>query len=150
MSLSEKKKKEDGEEATSRQKSGRQRSSKVEVCQRKVFETMLRPMVHGDLFSFVPSSPSPSLLLSLSLSVSVCLLVVLRLVLWCGVWSVWCVRVVVWCETLKKTVWIQKNASVCTFKTSQCMPAQRAHVLKHVRVVPVHTGTFSAYIWGRV
>ena len=34
------------------------------------------------------------------------------------------------------------GASVCTFKTSPCMPAPRAHVLKHVRVVPVHTGTF--------
>ena len=43
-----------------------------------------------------------------------------------------------------------KHVPICTLKTSPCMPAQRAHVLKHVRVVPVHTGTFSTYIWGRV
>ena len=35
-----------------------------------------------------------------------------------------------------------KNAPVCTFKTSPCMPSTRAHLEKHVRVVPVHTGTF--------
>ena len=50
------------------------------------------------------------------------------------------------CGTLKKNVekpvFGFKNASVCTFKTSPCMPAPRAHVLQHVRVVPVHTGTF--------
>ena len=31
---------------------------------------------------------------------------------------------------------------MCRFKTSPCMPAQRAHVLKHVRVVPVQLGHF--------
>ena len=31
---------------------------------------------------------------------------------------------------------------MCTFKTSPCAPAPRAHVEKHVDVVPVHTGTF--------
>ena len=35
-----------------------------------------------------------------------------------------------------------KNASVCTFKTSPCVPAPRPHVLPHAGVVPVHTGTF--------
>ena len=30
---------------------------------------------------------------------------------------------------------------VCHFWTSPCMPAKRAHVFQHVRVVPVHTGT---------
>ena len=38
-----------------------------------------------------------------------------------------------------------KNASVCTFKTSPCMPAPRAHVFQHVRVVYVlnrHTEAF--------
>ena len=44
-------------------------------------------------------------------------------------------------ENVEKPVFGFKNASVCTFKTSPCMPAPRAHVLKHVRVVPVHTGT---------
>ena len=28
------------------------------------------------------------------------------------------------------------------FKTSPCVPAPRRHVVTHVRVVPVHTGTF--------
>ena len=61
-------------------------------------------------------------LLSLSLSFSV---------------SVWCC--VVWCVARLGT---QKKTSVCRFKTSPCVPAPRAHVLPHVRVVPVHTGTF--------
>ena len=30
---------------------------------------------------------------------------------------------------------------VCPFNTSPCMPAPRAHVFQHVRVVPVHKGT---------
>ena len=38
-----------------------------------------------------------------------------------------------------------QNASVCTFNTSSCVPAPRAHVETHVRVVPVHTGTFWTY-----
>ena len=68
--------------------------------------------------------------------------VVLCLVLSC---VVVCVRVSV-CDS---RVQIQ-NASVCTFKTSPCMLATRAHMFQHVRVVPahhgdvsnVHTGTF--------
>ena len=40
-----------------------------------------------------------------------------------------------------------KNVTVCTFKASPCVPAPRAHVFQHVRVVPVHTGTF--WIYGR-
>ena len=31
---------------------------------------------------------------------------------------------------------------VCPFDTSPCVPAPRAHVFQHVRVVPVHTETF--------
>ena len=31
---------------------------------------------------------------------------------------------------------------VCPFDTSPCVPAPRAHVFQHVRVVCVHTGTF--------
>ena len=42
-----------------------------------------------------------------------------------------------------------KNASVCAFQTSPCMPAPRAHVVQHVRVVLVHTGTFLTYTRGR-
>ena len=41
-------------------------------------------------------------------------------------------------KTLKNTYLASKKASVCTIKTSPCMPAPRAHVLKHVRVVLVH------------
>ena len=39
---------------------------------------------------------------------------------------------------------VQKN-SVCRFKTSPCVPTPRPHVVTHVRVVPVHTGTFWIY-----
>ena len=35
--------------------------------------------------------------------------------------------------------------AVCPFKTCPCVPAPRRHVVTHVRVVPVHTGTFSMY-----
>ena len=38
-----------------------------------------------------------------------------------------------------------RKTSVCTFKTSPCVPAPRAHVSTHVRVVPLHTGTFWIY-----
>ena len=34
------------------------------------------------------------------------------------------------------------ETSVCRFKTSPSVPAPRPHVVTHVRVVPVHTGTF--------
>ena len=34
------------------------------------------------------------------------------------------------------------SLSVCPFKTSPCVPAPRAHISTHVRVVPVYTGTF--------
>ena len=42
-----------------------------------------------------------------------------------------------------------KTPYVCTFKTSTCMLAPRAHVETHVRVVPVHTKTFGTYTRGR-
>ena len=75
--------------------------------------------------------------LSLSLSVSVCLCLspwccvlccgVVCAVLWCGVkrWKTPCVH------SKHSRVYVQ-NIPVCTFKTSPCMPAQRAHMLKHV------------------
>ena len=54
------------------------------------------------------------------------------------------VCVCVCCGTLKKCgekpVCGFKNASVCSFETSPCMLAPRAHTFQHVRVVPVHTG----------
>ena len=110
-------------------------------------------LVLSCLFSL---SLSRLLLSSLSVSLCLCLRVMLCVVL-CGVtlwsWGCWwswcvfgvCVCVCVCCGTLKnveKTVWGFKNASVCGFKTSPCMPAPRVHVFQHVRVVPVHTGTF--------
>ena len=44
-------------------------------------------------------------------------------------------------------VYVQ-NALVCRFKTSPCMPAPRPHVVTHVCVVPVRTGTFWIYTRG--
>ena len=84
-------------------------------------------------------SLSLSLFLSVSVSVSLCLRVVLCVVVLCGVCGVVCV---VWCVARLGT---QKKTSVCRCKTSPCVPAPRAHVLPHVRVVPVHTGTFCIY-----
>ena len=74
------------------------------------------------LFSFVFSFLSLS---SLSVSVSVCGVV-------CAVW----------CGTLKNPVCRFKTPRCVHSKTSPCMPAPRAHVETHVRVVRVHTGTF--------
>ena len=37
------------------------------------------------------------------------------------------------------------KTSVCRFKTSPCVPAPRPHVVTHVLVVPVHTGTYRIY-----
>ena len=45
----------------------------------------------------------------------------------------------------KSHVLPMKNVSVCRFQTSPCVPAPRPHVVTHVRVVPVHTGTFWTY-----
>ena len=78
---------------------------------------------------------SVSLCLSLSLSVSLCLSLCLSV---CVVWCVWCPRVYVQ-KHLRVYV---RNASVCRFKTSPCVPAPRPHVIPHAGVVPVHTGTF--------
>ena len=101
------------------------------------------------------SSPPPPLiflsrlsfclfLLSLSLPVMLCVVVVVVLFGGRGVCLV-CVFVFVCCGTVKKRGKIVcgfTKVTVCTFKTSPCMPEPRAYVLKHVRVVPVHTGTF--------
>ena len=35
-----------------------------------------------------------------------------------------------------------QNVSVCRFKTLPCVPAKRAHVEQHARVLPVHTEAF--------
>ena len=37
---------------------------------------------------------------------------------------------------------VRPNSSVCMFKTATCMPAPRAHVETHVRVLLVHSGTY--------
>ena len=49
--------------------------------------------------------------------------------------------VVSWCGTLKTTV--------CTFKTSPCVTAPRAHVETHERVMLVQTETLRTYTRGR-
>ena len=51
------------------------------------------------------------------------------------------VCVFVCCGTLKK----RETPPRVHSKTSPCMPATRADVFQHVRVVPVHTGTFCTY-----
>ena len=88
--------------------------------------------------------------LSVSVSLCLCLRVVLSVVL-CGRGVVGgrgvCLvcAVCVCCGTLKKrekNLCGFENASVCTFKTSPCMRAPLSHVFQHVRVVPVHTGTY--------
>ena len=93
------------------------------------------------------------------LCVAVCLCVVWCGVVWCGVvWCgvVWCGVVwcgVVWCGVVWcgvcRVVWHAENSRVliqhvpvCKFKRSPCMPATRAHVEKHVRVLPAYTGRF--------
>ena len=52
----------------------------------------------------------------------------------------------------KSLVLLVKNTrpSVCPFKKSPCVPAPRAHVSTHVRVVPVHKVTFWTYTRRRV
>ena len=42
------------------------------------------------------------------------------------------------------------TSPVCTFNTSSCVPAPRAHVETRLRVVPIHTGTYRTYTRGRV
>ena len=102
------------------------------------------------LFSCIVLSLFLCLSLSLSVSVfflclSLCFCLSLSLCLSVSVWCcvLWCCVVcVVWCVARLGT---QKKPSVCRCKTSPCVPAPRAHVLPHVRVVPVHTGTFCIY-----
>ena len=74
-------------------------------------------------------------LLSLSLSVSVSFSV------WCCGRNVLCC-VVFCCVVLCVLVCDTLRNSVCPLNTSPCVPAPRAHVSTHVRVVPVQTGRF--------
>ena len=127
---------------------------------------LVSPLPSSRFFSFLSSSLVFSrlssfifsflLCLSFSVSLCLCLRVVLCVVVLCGVCR--CGRGVVvgrgvcLCACLcvlrhaeknvKKTVCRFKNVSVCTFKTSPCMPAPRAHVFRNVRVVRVYTETF--------
>ena len=78
------------------------------------------------LFSLWPCLLSLSLSVSVSVSVWCCGRVV---VLLCSIVS--CVVVCV--------VWHRENP-VCPLKTFPCVPAPRAHVETHARVVPVHKG----------
>ena len=63
---------------------------------------------------------------------------------WCLWWCLWS-----WCVCVRCGVARSKRHPVCTFKTSPCVPAPRAHVETHVRVVPVYTGDVLKYTWGR-
>ena len=123
---------------------------------------VLSLLLHVSFSSFLVSFSSCHLLLSsfsfsfsfslfrLLLSLSVFFLCLLSLSSFSVCW--WCVcrhvcrRV---CLCVCRVVWDAehpvcrlKNASVCRFKTSPCVRAPRLHVFQHVRVVPVHTGTF--------
>ena len=121
------------------------------------------------IFSFILSCLVLSSLLSSLLSLSP-FFVSVSVSVWCGVcpcvlcvavccWCVLCVGVgvrvwmlVVYVVVVERAVWhaekprvSTQDASVSTFKTSPCAPAPRAHVFQHVRVVPVHTGTYWTY-----
>ena len=79
------------------------------------------------------------------LSFSVFFLRVMLCVVLCGVCR--CGRGVCLCvlrhaEKTWKNRYLASKAPPCIHSKSPCVPAPRAHVLKHVRVVPVHTGTF--------
>ena len=51
--------------------------------------------------------------------------------LFCVVW--WCVVVCgVWCGTLEEPRVSTQHVSMCAFKMSPCVPAPRAHMLKHM------------------
>ena len=105
-----------------------------------LFRLLLSRLVSSLSSSLVSSclfSLSLSRLLVSSFSVSLCLSLSLSP---CDVVCVF-VCACVCCGTLKnveKPVCGFKNASVCTFKTSLCMPAPRVNVFQHVRVVPAY------------
>ena len=109
-----------------------------------------------------PRSSTLSLSLSMSLSASVSVSLCLRVVLWscrcvvcCVFWCVCCGVFVCALSWWRCGVSIQnlrvsiRNVPVCTFKTLPCVPAKRAHVETHVRVVPVHTVKFRTYTRAR-
>ena len=89
---------------------------------------------------------------------------------WCGVSSCVCV---VWCGVVCRVVWHAenpvcrlKNASVCRFKTSPCVPAPRAHAFQHVcawcrytrgrfecthgGVLSLHTGVVASSVYQKI
>ena len=73
---------------------------------------------------------------------ALCVLLVCN-VCWCVCWC-WC-----WCGTLSSPPLPllapcvrSKRPSVCTFKTSPCVPAPRPQVLPHAGAVPAHRETF--------
>ena len=61
--------------------------------------------------------------------------------LWLRCGAVCGVCLVCVCVCVCGVVWHAENP-VCTFKTSPCVPAPRAHMFQHVRVVPAYTETF--------
>ena len=97
-----------------------------------------------------------SLFLCLSLSLSprdvvCCVVWCVSLWSWCCWWS-WCVFVCVaarW-KNVEKPVCGFKNASVCPFKTSACVPAPRSHVYRHHARMCYHMRAWCRYtgtIW---
>ena len=74
---------------------------------------------------------------------SLCLRVVLCVVVLCCV--VCCVVCCDVCGVVCGAAWHAEKTSVCRFKTSPCVPVPRAHVVTHLRVVPVHTWTPRIY-----
>ena len=91
------------------------------------------------LYLIVSSLLSLAFSVSLSVSVSVCCCcgggggcgALLCVVLCCGVCVRCCGVCAVWCVVCRVSV-----------QTSPCIPAPRAHVFQHVRVVPAYTGAF--------
>ena len=79
-----------------------------------IFSPLVFHFLSSLLFSLFSSLSSFILSCSLCLCVSVCLCLLCLDVMWCVVVCA------VWCGTLK--------TSVCTFKTSPCMPTTQAHV----------------------
>ena len=110
------------------------------------------PFISSPLFSSLVLSSllfslsfSPSLSLSLSLSLCLCLsLSPCGVVVLCLCVCVFVCIAARWKRVKNPCVWTEKP-SVCAFKTSPCIPAPRAHVFQHVRVVPVYAVTFWIY-----
>ena len=121
-------------------------------CFKHFLQTTSLTLLSSSLRSPLSSSFLSLLSVSVSLCLSLCdvaLVLCLVCVAWvgggggngggCG-WCVWCVCLSVCVGRGRETVCTFKTPSVSRFKTSPCVPAPRAHVFQHVRMVPAHTG----------